>query len=389
MLRKILWGMGGVLLVSVGAGFWWGPGYLESRLNRVVPHDPYVITAEARNLHATLALADLHSDTLLWDRDVLDRAGRGHVDVPRLQEGNVAIQVFSVVTKVPSGLNYDNNASDSDQLTMGAVLQLWPVATWTSLYERALYQSHKLHVAEAAAPSHLRIVRTRADLERVTAEQSTNPDLVAALLAIEGAHALEGKLENIQGLYDAGFRMIGITHFFDNELGGSMHGIGKGGLTEFGRDAVREMERLGITVDLAHASPAVVDDVLDMATRPVVVSHTGVQAVCSNNRNLSDERMRRIAEGGGLIGIGYWAGAVCDFTPQGVVKALRAAITLVGVDHVALGSDYDGSTEVHFDTAELAILTQEMLAQGFSEIEIRKVTGENVQAFLLRNLPPG
>lgn len=387
MLKKILWGTAGLVAVAAGTAFVFGPGYLESGLNRVVPHDPYEISAEARSLHAALALADLHSDTLLWDRDVLDRASRGHVDVPRLQEGNVAIQVFSVVTKVPSGLNYDNNAADSDQLTMGAVLQLWPVATWTSLYERALYQSHKLHVAESAAPDQLRIVRNRADLERATADQAANPDLVAALLAIEGAHALEGKLENIQGLYDAGFRMIGITHFFDNELGGSMHGIGKGGLTEFGRAAVREMERLRITIDLAHASPAVVDDVLAMAARPVVVSHTGVQAVCSNNRNLSDDRMQRIAAGGGLIGIGYWAGAVCDFSPAGVVKALRAAINLVGVDHVALGSDYDGATEVQFDTAELAVLTREMLAQGFTEEEIRKVTGGNVREFLLRNLP--
>ncbi|HRE61764.1 MAG TPA: dipeptidase [Micropepsaceae bacterium] len=387
MLRKILWGTAGLVTLAAGAALVWGPGYLESGLNRVVPHEPYTISAGARALHDTLALADLHSDTLLWDRDVLDRASRGHVDVPRLQEGNVAIQVFSVVTKVPSGLNYDNNAADSDQLTMGAVLQMWPPRTWASLYERALFQSHKLHVAEDAAPDQLRIVRTRADLERAISDQAGNPRLVAALLAIEGAHALEGKLENIQGLYDAGFRMIGITHFFDNELGGSMHGIGKGGLTEFGRAAVREMERLNITIDLAHASPAVVDDVLAMATRPVVVSHTGVQAVCSNNRNLSDDRMKRIAEGGGLIGIGYWQGAVCDFTPAGVVKALRAAITLVGIEHVALGSDYDGATEVHFDTAELAILTEEMLAQGLTEDEIRKVSGENVRNFLLKNLP--
>jgi microsomal dipeptidase-like Zn-dependent dipeptidase len=211
--------------------------------------------------------------------------------------------------------------------------------------------------------------------------------VVGALLATEGAHPLEGKLENLQRLYDAGFRMIGLQHFFDNELGGSLHGISKGGLTPFGVQAVRAIEAMGITIDLAHSSEKVVDEVLKIAARPVVVSHTGVRGACKSSRNLSDAHMKAIAAKGGLIGIGYWEGAVCDPTPAGVAKSLRYAADLVGVDHVALGSDYDGTTTVTFDASESAALVDAMLAAGFSDGEVRKISGENVFRLLATLLP--
>jgi len=194
-------------------------------------------------------------------------------------------------------------------------------------------------------------------------------------------------LENVKGLYDAGYRMISLHHFFDNELGGSLHGTSGDGLTEFGLQVVRELEKLEIIIDLAHSSPAAVDDVLKISTRPVVVSHTGVQGVCKSKRNLSDEHMRRIADKGGLIGIGYWKGAVCDISPDGVVKSLRYAIDLVGEDHVALGSDFDGSTTTAFDTSELSVLTQKMMDAGFTDSEITKVMGGNSVKLLLSYLP--
>ena len=181
--------------------------------------------------------------------------------------------------------------------------------------------------------------------------------------------------------------MMGLQHFFDNELGGSLHGISRAGLTDFGKQAVREMERQGIIIDLAHSSPKVVDDTLDIVTRPVVVSHTGVKGACDTARNISDERMKRIAANGGVIGIGYWDAAVCKTTPGGVVASIRYAIDLLGEDHVALGSDYDGGTTVEFDTSELAVLTQAMMNAGFTEGEIHKVMGGNTVR-LLRDLLP-
>ncbi|UCE51851.1 MAG: membrane dipeptidase [Desulfobacterales bacterium] len=150
---------------------------------------------------------------------------------------------------------------------------------------------------------------------------------------------------------------------------------------------VRELERLKIIIDLAHSSPAVVDDVLKIVTRPVVVSHTGVHGICKTKRNYSDEQMQRIAEKGGLICIGYWEGAVCDISPEGIVKSLRYAIDLVGEDHVALGSDFDGTTTTALDTSELSILTQKMMDHGFSDSEITKVMGGNSVRFLSSYLP--
>ena len=129
-------------------------------------------------------------------------------------------------------------------------------------------------------------------------------------------------------------------------------------------------------------------DVLAVATRPVVVSHTGLRGTCETPRNLADAQMKRIADAGGIVAVGYWDAAVCDISPEGVVRSLRHAVDLLGVDHVALGSDFDGVTRTAFDTSELAVLTQHMLRSGFTREEIRKVMGENTARFLEAQLPP-
>ncbi len=211
---------------------------------------------------------------------------------------------------------------------------------------------------------------------------------MGAVLAIEGLHALEGELSRLDSLYQAGFRIMAPTHFFDNALGGSAHGMEKQGLTEFGRRVIRRMEELRITVDLAHAAPALIDDVLDITTRPVLVSHTGVKGTCEGSRNLSDEHVRRIAATGGVIGIGFWDGAVCEIDPRSIVRAIRHVAKLAGVDHVGLGSDFDGGTHTSFDTTGLVQLTEALLADGFSQDEIRKIMGANVIRLLKELLPP-
>jgi microsomal dipeptidase-like Zn-dependent dipeptidase len=197
------------------------------------------------------------------------------------------------------------------------------------------------------------------------------------MLTIEGLQNLEGKAANLDRLYDAGFRMAGLTHFFDNELAGSMHGLKKGGLTPFGRDIVRRMEAKGMIIDIAHLSHKGVAEVLAMATRPVVSSHGGVQATCKVNRNLTDDEVRGVAKTGGVIGIGYWDGALCDTSPRAAAKAMKHVRDLVGIQHVALGSDYDGATTVRFDTSQLVQVTQALMDEGFTAAEIRAVMGEN------------
>ena len=374
-----------VLLVTFGAI----PGLMDRRMNRVEERVSAEVSPAAEALHESLFVADLHADPLLWQRDLTQRLDHGQVDVPRLQAGNVALQVFGSPTKTPRGLNYDANPDDTDNLTALAITQLQPIATWTSLYQRALYHAEKLQRLESAAQGQLKIIRTVADLATLVVARESQPRPVGALLGLEGAHALEGRIENLDGLFDAGFRMVGLAHFFDNEAAGSMHGLKKYGLTDFGRELVLRAEALGIVVDIAHSSPAAIDEVLAIASRPVVVSHTGVKATCDVNRNLSDKQIRGIAANGGLIGIGYWEGAVCDTSPQGIVAAMSHVRDLVGVQHLALGSDFDGAVVTRFDTSELALLTQELLKQGFTEAEIRAVMGGNALALFRQGLPPG
>ena len=141
-------------------------------------------------------------------------------------------------------------------------------------------------------------------------------------------------------------------------------------------------------VDIAHCSHACVADVLAMARRPVVSSHGGVQATCKVNRNLTDEEIRGVSRTGGVIGIGYWDGAVCDTSPRAVAKAMRHVRDLVGVQYVALGSDFDGSTTTRFDTSQLVQVTQALLGEGFTQQEIRAVMGGNALRVIRAGLVP-
>ncbi|MBN7795530.1 dipeptidase [Parahaliea mediterranea] len=378
-----------LVLVLIGAGaIALVPGQIEKGMNVVEPHQPYAISPRASALHQQLVVGDWHADSTLWKRDLLRRSDRGQVDIPRLQAGNVALQMFTVVTKSPAGQNYEENATEaSDRITLLALAQTWPARTWDSLTERALYQAGKLKDFEARSPDDLQLVVNVDDLERLMQRRSGGERVVGGLLGTEGSHALDGDLGNIQVLFDAGFRMMGLHHFFDNRLGGSLHGQSGDGLTDFGERAVDEMLRLGVMIDVAHSAPAVVEDVLARGEAPLIVSHTGFYGHCPGPRNISDELMKRIAAGGGIIGVGYWAGAICSDSPADIVAAIRYGIDLVGVDHVALGSDFDGSVTTRFDTSELAVLTDEMLKAGFSEQEIRKVMGGNMLRFLRDNLP--
>ncbi|HWS55429.1 MAG TPA: dipeptidase [Pyrinomonadaceae bacterium] len=387
MKRKLLIAL--LVVVAVGAWlfFFVVPGAVERSFNGVLREPPYEASARARELHRRLFVADLHADTLLWDRDLLGRGARGHVDLPRLVEGGVALQFFTVVTKAPRGMNIERTGDDTDNVTPLAVAQRWPVRTWGSLTERALHQARRLGEAEARAGGQLVFVRTAGDLARFVERRGREPQAVAALLGVEGAHALDGRLENLDALFDAGVRMMAPTHFFDNEWGGSAHGVAKGGLTERGRELIRRMEARGVLVDLAHASPRTMADALAMTTRPVVVSHTGVRGTCDNARNLSDEQVRAVAATGGVVGVGFWETATCGTDARAIARAARHVADLAGVAHIALGSDFDGAVVTPFDATGLPLVTDALLAEGFSEEEVALVMGGNVLRLLAETLP--
>ena len=385
-MRKLLIAV--LLLAPLSALAFFGlPEVLDARMNSVASPPPYAASASARKLHQGLFVADLHDDALLWERDLLKRYDYGHSDLPRMLEGRLGLQVFSTVTKTPRGLNMESNAADSDNITLLAMAQRWPRETWSSLLQRALYQAQKLKDASAGSDGRLVLIRTRADLNTFIAAWQQDPNRVAALLATEGLHPIEGKLENIDALYDAGFRIAGLTHFFDNEVGGSAHGLEKGGLTPLGRQVIARLEEKSMLVDLAHASRPLIDDVLAMATRPVLVSHTGVEGTCAGTRNLSDRHLQAIAATGGVVGIGYWSTAVCDTSVAAIVKAIRYAADKVGVERVALGSDFNGTVHTPFDVTGLAQITEGLQSAGFDEPAIAAIMGGNVQRLLLASLP--
>ena len=207
-----------------------------------------------------------------------ERASRGQVDIPRLIDGNVALQVFSVVTKSPRGLNIERNDDRSDNILLLAIAQRWPIKTWYSLKERALYQAGRLRAFAGTSDGRFVLVRSERDLRIFLERRKLEPGIVAGVLAIEGAHVLEGDPANVDVMYDAGYRMMSPSHFFDSEMGGSAHGVEKYGLTELGRDMIARMEAKHMIVDLSHGS--------DRADRR-----------CSRNRQAAGRRLACRGEG--------------------------------------------------------------------------------------------
>ncbi len=357
-------------------------------MNEVTSKPPYAASERARALVRRTFNVDLHADSLLWGRDLSARSQNGQVDVPRLIEGSVGLQAFTIFTKSPHGLNFNRNAADAfDDGAALMFVQLAPPATWTSLLQRALYAARRFDRTVQASKGKLVPIRSRAELEAYLKRRASEPGITAGFLGIEGAHALDGDFNNIDALYDAGVRMMAPTHFFDNDMGGSSAGVTKGGLTAKGRELVRRMERKHMLVDVAHASERTLDDVLAVATRPVVVSHTGVKGTCDNSRNLSDRQLRAVAATGGVVGIAYFDVAVCGGSAMDIARAIRHAVDVAGIDHVALGSDFDGAVKVPFDTTGLPVLCDAMIQQGLGDGEIAKISGGNALRVLLEVLP--
>lgn len=387
-IKRSLIGLLALVVVAVGAFLAIAPGYVERSRNEVVAEGPYPVSPDAQALHNTLVVGDWHADSLLWQRDIGKRGDRGHVDVPRLIEGGVALQVFAAVTKSPAGQNYEANSADTfDNITPLAIGQLWPPRTWTSLTERALYQAERLHKVAARMPDRLTVITSRAELDAHLAARAAGGTGVGGLLGIEGAHALEGDIANLDRLEAAGHRIIGLHHFFDNALGGSLHGTRDMGLTDFGRAVVAEIEARGMVLDLAHSSPAVAREVVTLTDMPVIVSHTGLHGFCPVIRNFEDDLMQAVAATGGVIGMGYWGSVLCrDATPEAIAAMIVQAVDTVGADHVSLGSDFDGSVKTAFDTSKLASLTHALIEAGLDEATIGKVMGGNMVRVLRARL---
>jgi len=364
------------------------PQKLDEQHNQTRLSAPYSASKSALALYNSLDfVADLHCDALLWSRDLTVKNTIGHVDFRRMQEANMALQAFTIVTKSPMGQNFSKNSEDSfDNITLLNIVQGRPLSNWFSLYERAVYQSRRLHKFADDFKGEFIVVTSLDDLNELIARRKQDRKVVGGFLGIEGGHCLEGKIENLDKLYEEGVRMLGPTHFFDNKLGGSAHGISEGGLSRFGHQVIERMNALGIIIDLAHASPALIDDVLAQTQKPVLVSHTGVKGTLDNSRNLSDAHVRKIAGNGGLIGVAYFKGAVTAPLIKGIVAAMQHIKTIAGTDCIALGSDFDGSATTPFDVTGLPLLVEELIDKGFTDKEITEIMGGNIKRFLQTNL---
>ncbi|HEX5132263.1 MAG TPA: membrane dipeptidase [Candidatus Krumholzibacteria bacterium] len=349
------------------------------------PRRPADRAAPGNPVGRPVPVVDLHTDALLWDRPLLERASTGQVDLPRLREGHVILEVFSATNSFPLGANYRRTPPGPDLVGLVAVANHWPSASWDSPLERALAQAAVLHRTADASHGRLRLVTSRDGLP----SPGSDADSTAAILSIEGLHGLHDGVAAVDRLFAAGFRIFGLAHMTDNAVAGSAHGWRKGGLTPFGYRVVARIDSLGGIVDLAHASASTITDVLATGATRVMVSHTGVDGTCPGNRNLSDGELRAIAATGGIVGIGFWKGAVCGDDLAAIARAIRHAADVAGADHVALGSDFDGAVRTPVDAAGIQQLVPALRAAGFSASEIAAIMGGNAIRFLERTLPPG
>lgn len=385
MIKKILISILVIFLIASIIFFGFVPRYIDKSKNIVTLK---VVNPEKLSWYDSIPfIADLHCDELLWDRNLLKEHNYGHVDLPRMQKANMAMQVFTIVSKTPKGINIEQNDDKTDNISLLSFAQLRPINTWFNLSNRTLNQCSELHAAAKKSNGHFRIITSQVTLHQFITDRKTNRNISSGMLGIEGAHCLEKDINNLYKFYDAGVRYIGLAHFFDNEWAGSAHGMKKGGLTEAGKLLVTKMDSLHISIDLAHSSSQTIDDVLAFTQSPVLVSHTGVQGICNNQRNLSDAHLIEIGKRNGLVGIGLWETAVCGTDAAATANSIRYVANKIGVDKVALGSDFDGAIGTHFDVTGLPLIVHALLKEGFARAEIEMIMGGNVRDFFLRNLP--
>jgi len=372
-------------LSLIGIAFFvFAPNYIDKKQNTVT----LIATPNYTEFYDSIPfIADLHCDALLWGRNFLEKHNYGHVDLPRMQEANVALQIFTIVSKTPRGINIEKNSDNTDQIALLSFAQLQPVKNWFSVRDRALYQCDLLHQFATKSNNQFRIISTQKELSQFVKDRKKDRKLTAGMLGIEGAHCLENDLANLDLFYKKGVRYIGLAHFFDNEWAGSAHGLNKGGLTKKGMELIQKMRKLNITIDLAHSSQKTISEVLKIHKGPILVSHTGVRGVCNNTRNLTDEQILEIGKHQGLIGIGLWETAVCGTDATATAKSIKYVATKIGVDKVGLGSDFDGAIKAHFDITGLPIIVNALKKEGFSKLEIEQIMGGNIRDFFMRNLP--
>ncbi len=361
---------------------------LERFINMVDRTQPLPEPSDkAKAFHQANFIADVHNDTLLFERNFLNspQIGKpmGHIDLPRAEAASVNLLVFAAATKIPLGFHEsgtDETQPDSLNLVYGS--RFSPQTFMTPL-QRAIHQSKRLHSLAGQSHGRMHVVRNQQDLERAKSGES-----LGAVLAFEGAQAVGGDVANIDRIFEIGYRVAGYCHFIDNAYACSKHGTKRAGLPPAGRELTQRCVNLGMVLDLAHLSAAGVEDVLKLTTDvPLLVSHTGLKSWVNNNRTIIDEQAQEIARRGGLIGIGFWDEVLRGNSPEDVVDGIQHAIEVLGENHVCFGSDFDGAILPSFDISQLPVLTHLMFERGMSETTVQKIAGGNALRLFKSVLP--
>lgn len=321
-----------------------------------------------------LIILDGHIDTsqrmLDAGIDISVRLPDGHIDIPRMQAGGLNAAFFSIWVDDTYG---PGTAYRRALALIGAVRALADRAADVELATNAA------EVRGAAARGH-----------------------VAALMGVEGGHAIENSLDKLDELYARGVRYMTLTWNNGNDwAGSSMDARRQGGLAPFGREVVQRMNQLGMLVDASHVSDATFRDVLAVTTRPVIASHSSCRALASHPRNLTDDQLRAIAQNGGVVGINFFPVFLdADFAAlyeearrngvdpetlhvpglEKLIAHIDHAVHVMGVDHVGFGSDFDGISVLPRpmkDATSLPLLVAALVARGYSDSDVRKILGEN------------
>ncbi|MDR1194475.1 MAG: membrane dipeptidase [Peptococcaceae bacterium] len=307
-----------------------------------------------------MKIFDLHCDTLLKKEPLAGNTGA--IDLDRLPAGALYCQTFAMFV-------HDRYRGEA------------AVAVGEDLY--SFFQS-----SLAAAAGRIRQVRTMGEVDQAFAAGET-----AALLSVENATLLDGRLERLERLAARGVRLVGLTWNAANELGGGADAPADAGLTAFGKEAIRRMEELGIVVDVSHANERTFWDAADWAVKPILASHSNARAICAHRRNLSDSQIRRIAEGGGIIGLNYYLDFLRDDKKvtgwDDLLRHIEHILNVGGPGVLALGSDFDGAASPDFlvGPQDLPAFYEAVSGSSLGRDIADRLFFDNAGEFFRRNLP--
>lgn len=349
-------------------------GLVDRAVNRTALPGRLPASQVAADLLRRAPVVDLLVGSALFRNSFLT-GGRGHVDLPRLRAVGVNVVGLTIATRWP---NLRGSLSGWHFRSLGM-----PARVTGSDVAMAEWLIGRIHGWCAQSDGGLVVIRSVADLQRCLAPGGP----VGVLLGVQGGHVLEGDLANVARLREAGVRMFAPAHVMDNALVGSSAGRRAGGLTDYGREVIAELEAQSIVVDLAHMSTVGIAEASPLLKRAFVLSHTGLTECRDVSRNLPASLVAEVGAAGGLVGIVLATRLLGGSTLDAAVRTIRLAIDSAGADHVAFGSDMDGALRMLIDIEGLPALTAALLESDISSETVADVMGANSARLLTEGLP--